>query len=253
MHAATTTTTAVTVTVPTSIGTTTIPNAQQSGRRIGSSSRRRIRTRACCSFVEPLQKITTTTTTITTTSKTELRVKYKTFDEMISNHGDTPLLIDFYAPWCGPCKMMKVQLKSIGPQLEALGPRRAIVEEEDSFDSEDDDDDDDDTSIIGSDGTTKITTQPTNENDALLESKPSGIPVYHVNANKFPQVGARNKIHGLPTLVLYYMGEELWRNEGIITGGEIVGVLTQFQEEKGWTTPTATVAAGAEAASEEVV
>jgi len=179
-----------------------------------------------------------------------LRVKYKTFDEMISNHRDTPLLIDFYAPWCGPCKMMKVQLKSIGPQLETLGPRRAIVEGVDNFDIKDngdDNDDDDDTSIIGSEN---------NNNDnnpipAAIESKPSGIPVYHVNANKFPQVGARNKIHGLPTLVLYYMGEELWRNEGIIMGEEIVDVLTQFQEEKGWT--TAAVEAAAAAASEEVV
>jgi len=170
---------------------------------------------------------------------------------MISNHRDTPLLIDFYAPWCGPCKLLKVQLKSIGPQLETLGPLRAIVEEEDGFDSKDNrDDDDDDTSIIGSDSGNKITTQQTNENPknnnndnnpipTALESKPSGIPVYHVNANKFPQVGARNKIHGLPTLVLYYMGEELWRNEGIIMGGEIVDVLTQFQEEKGWTTTAA--------------
>lgn len=53
-------------------------------------------------------------------------------------------------------------------------------------------------------------------------SKPSGIPIFHVNANKFPQVGARNKIHGLPTLVLFLKGEEVWRFEGVMSGGDIV-------------------------------
>lgn len=61
----------------------------------------------------------------------------------------------------------------------------------------------------------------------------SGIPVYHVNTNKFPQVGAKNSIHGLPTLVLFYEGEELWRNEGIIMGDDIMDVLLGLQEG-GW-------------------
>ena len=58
-----------------------------------------------------------------------------------------------------------------------------------------------------------------------------GIPIYHVNTNKFPQVGAKNKIHGLPTLVLYYEGRELWRHEGLLDGIEILdGVLGGLKE-----------------------
>jgi len=74
-----------------------------------------------------------------------------------------------------------------------------------------------------------ITKQPPQNTTTL----PSGIPVYHVNTNKFPQVGAKNHIAGLPTLVLFYEGEELWRNEGLMKGEEIVSVLSELQEG-GW-------------------
>lgn len=41
--------------------------------------------------------------------------KAKTFSEMINS--DTPVLVDFYTDWCGPCKMMSPILKNLKKEM----------------------------------------------------------------------------------------------------------------------------------------
>ncbi len=39
------------------------------------------------------------------------------FDEIVNN-SDVPVLVDFWAPWCGPCKMIAPMIEEIAGEYE---------------------------------------------------------------------------------------------------------------------------------------
>ena len=46
-----------------------------------------------------------------------VKKEYGSFQEMIAE-SEIPLLIDFYAPWCGPCQLMAKILEQVNAQMK---------------------------------------------------------------------------------------------------------------------------------------
>jgi thioredoxin len=46
-----------------------------------------------------------------------VKKQFTSFEEMLQG-SEVPLLVDFYAPWCGPCQMMGPILEKVGADLK---------------------------------------------------------------------------------------------------------------------------------------
>jgi thioredoxin 1 len=94
-----------------------------------------------------------------------------TFQEIISS--ETPVLVDFFAAWCGPCKMLAPVLKEV---KDHLGDRVSIIK---------------------------------------------------IDVDKNQVLASQYQVRGVPTMMLFQNGQQLWRQSGVLTKEQIVETIIQ--------------------------
>lgn len=94
------------------------------------------------------------------------------FNSMIQS--DKPVLVDFFATWCGPCKTMSPILEKVKAQLG------------------------------------------------------EGVTILKVDVDKNPKVAASYQVRGVPTLIIFKEGQIMWRQSGVVSDSDLIGLLRQM-------------------------
>ncbi len=92
------------------------------------------------------------------------------FQKLINS--EKPVLVDFFATWCGPCQTLGPILKQV---KDELGERVSIIK---------------------------------------------------VDVDKNQQVAAAFQVRGVPTMMLYQNGKQLWRQSGVLSKDDIIKIIT---------------------------
>ena len=100
--------------------------------------------------------------------KSDIPMK-SSFKKIISS--EIPVLIDFHADWCGPCKMLTPILKDV---KEELGDAVKIVK---------------------------------------------------IDVDKNQAIASKYNVRGVPTMLLFKNGKQVWRQSGVLQKNDIVQVI----------------------------
>lgn len=98
-----------------------------------------------------------------------------TFNELIN--GKTPLLVDFSAEWCGPCKMMAPVLQQVAGEMG------------------------------------------------------DEVKIIKVDVDKNPAAASHFNIQGVPTLILFREGKQLWRQSGVLQASLLIGIIQSLSKQ----------------------
>lgn len=89
-------------------------------------------------------------------------------------NSETPVLIDFFADWCGPCKMLTPILKQV---KEDLG---------------------------------------------------EDIKIIKIDVDENQLLASKYQVRGVPTMLLFKSGKQVWRQSGVLQKDQIVSVVKQY-------------------------
>lgn len=91
------------------------------------------------------------------------------FNDLINS--DTPVLVDFFATWCGPCQMLMPVLKEV---KDNMGER---------------------------------------------------VKILKIDVDKNQELASQFQVRGVPTMVLFQNGKQIWRQSGVLTKDEIIRAI----------------------------
>ncbi|MEN8965652.1 MAG: thioredoxin [Polaribacter sp.] len=94
------------------------------------------------------------------------------FSEIINQ--EKPVLVDFFAEWCGPCKMMSPILKEVKDTLQ------------------------------------------------------DKVAILKIDVDKNQVIATKYQVRGVPTLIIYKAGKQVWRQSGIVQKNELIRILNSF-------------------------
>jgi thioredoxin 1 len=86
---------------------------------------------------------------------------------------EKPVLVDFFATWCGPCQVLVPVLKQVKDQL---GDQIKIVK---------------------------------------------------IDVDKNQELASKWQVRGVPTMILFQNGKQLWRQSGVLSKEQIIQVLAE--------------------------
>ena len=94
------------------------------------------------------------------------------FSEIINS--DTPVLIDFHATWCGPCKALAPIIKNV---KKKVGDKAKILK---------------------------------------------------IDVDKNQGLASKYEVRGVPTMIIFKQGQQLWRQSGLLQKNELVNIISKF-------------------------
>lgn len=95
------------------------------------------------------------------------------FSEIINK--DQPVLVDFFATWCGPCQTLSPILKQVKDELG------------------------------------------------------DSISVIKIDVDKNQAIAAQFQVRGVPTMLLFKNGKQVWRQSGLLSKNDLISVIKQHR------------------------